>query len=158
MSGDTQFWLGLILSVPIGILTGLYTPKIQKWLESRSKEKAEIELRQTKAELESIERYVSNPHEFTQYLIKTAIVTTFIGSFLGVLSGAFFLSGQALEAAGFVLPDNIRNVLYFFGQLVITIGSLIIINICRPALSAWTKVKNFDEFKKNAQEKLNGND
>jgi hypothetical protein len=157
MSGDTQFWLGLILSVPIGILTGLYTPKIQKWLESRGKEKAEIELRQAKEELEAIEKYVSNPHEFTQYLIKTAIVTTFIGSLPGLLGGVFFLSAQALEAVGFTFLHSIRSVLYLFGQLAATVGSLIIINICRPALSTWTKVKNFDEFKKNAQDKLNGN-
>jgi len=156
MSSDTL--LGLLLSVPIGIATGLVTPIIQRWLESKGKERAFRFARRTLQELEIVTFYREHPADFTQYLVQVAIKTTFIGALLGVLAGLFFVTGQLLTTVPLrhVVPA-FRDGLFVIGQFAAILGSVMIVNTCRSALAMWTKVRNYDEFKKVTTQKLEAN-
>jgi hypothetical protein len=147
MSSD---WLGLLLSIPIGVCTALATPWIQRRLEEKGKHRAMVKSRNAHAEYSSVLYYKTNPQEFTQYLIHVAIKTTFIGALMGVISGLSFVVAQLVDApgVGFNNSHMLQTVFYATGQFVALIGSLMIVNICRPALATWTRVRNFDAYER----------
>jgi hypothetical protein len=152
----SEFWLGTFLSIPIGLATSLATPWFQNKLDSRSKQRSLIASKNLAAEYEQVSYYRSHPEDFTQYLIHVAIKTTFIGAMLGIISGISFAFAQVVETArtglgGFGGPDILRlaqDALYVLGQFSGLVGSILIVNICRPALSMWTKVRNFAAYEK----------
>ena len=80
-----EFWIGLLVSIPIAIATNLVTPKIQRWLDRNNKRKALEKTKNLLAEFNEVEIYRNNPHEFTQYLIYVGIKITFIGSLVGII-------------------------------------------------------------------------
>jgi hypothetical protein len=105
--------------------------------------------------------YKQNPHELTQYLIQVAIKTTLVSAIIAVFAGFLFVGGNILRftnASDLVAPQvlqNLQNIFNSLGLFISLLGSLMIINICIPALSTWTKVHNFDEYKNAVSSKLN---
>jgi len=156
---STEFWVGIFLSIPIGILTSLITPWIQRKLDESGKQRALTQSKNIKAELTIITQYKNDPTSFSQYLLHIIIRTTFIGSVIGIVSGVLFAFGQLLNGlrSSMIMPldlgavEIIRNMIFFCGQLVVLMGAIMIVNTCRPALSKWTKVHNFDEFQQRAK-------
>lgn len=145
-----QFWLGLALSVPIGIATSLVTPAIQRWIESKSKQRELTKTHRARAEYTSVMFYRRNPERFTQYLVHVAIKATLIGALVGALAGACFFVGQlvaARDATDMVNWHAVLQSIYAVGQFVGLVGSVMVVNTCRPALSLWTKLRNFDEYR-----------
>lgn len=139
-------WTGLLLSIPIGIVTGLITPPIQRWLQARGKDKALKDLARAREELAEVTYYVENPHIFTQYLVQVAIRTTFIGAVLGILGGVAFMFGSTPLSLSFTWGVDLQLVFIAAGQAATTMGSVMIVGICRPALRLWTRVRNYDEY------------
>jgi hypothetical protein len=149
-----DMWGGAILSIPIGIATGLAVNPVQKWLENRGKAKAAIKLKDVKDQYERVLFYRLHPHLFTQYLLQTVIRTTFIGAAVGILLGIF----QAMTHAFlFTFPTVVRGpsnppqlvVIVGMGilaQLTTVVGSVLIIRYCRPAIQLWHQVKTFEEY------------
>ncbi|MDB5551943.1 MAG: hypothetical protein JWL86_1927 [Rhizobium sp.] len=157
---STEFWLGLFLSIPLGIITSLWTPWIQRKIEQRGKRKNVEQAKYLKSEFENVQYYVENKIEFSHYLMYAAIRTTLIGSLIGIFSGILFAVAQLFMFTGRSmhfpsdLLELIQNALFFFGQLLALVGSIMIVNTCRPALSLWSKVRNFDEYKSRVLPKL----
>ena len=159
MSSDV--WLGALISVPIGIATGLAVTPVQKWLEDRGKTKALVHSRDTQHQYAAVLFYRMHSDLFTQYLLRVVILTTFTGSAVGILAGFFFafanLSGAVLNAA----PGYSSRVYTIFiqsvsilGQMTAIVGSILIIRYCRPALKLWQQVRYFEDYAKTIPSEL----
>lgn len=145
-----EFWIGLLLSIPIAIATNLATPRIQKWLEVSSKKRAVEKTKDLQEEYQRILVYVNNPDEFTSYLLFVVIRTTLIGSVVGIISGLAYVAGQLSSSLFYVY--EISGFIYAAAQIISIIGALMIVNICRTAASTWYKVKNFDRYQQTVRE------
>ena len=143
-----------MLSIPIGIATGLAVNPIQKWFENRGKTKAAVKLKDVKDRYEIVLFYRLHPHLFTQYLLHTVIRTTFVGAAAGILLGilhaipnAFFLAIPALARGE---PNATQMALFLglptFAQLTTVVSSVLIIRYCRPAIQLWHQVRTFEKF------------
>jgi hypothetical protein len=124
---STEFWLGIFLSIPIGIGTSLYTPWFQGKLEGYSKKRALSQTKNIKEEFESVSFYRNNPSSLTQFLVYVAIKSTFIGAASGILSGFFFALGNILNSMRGILYiwDQflaLQNIPYTLGQFTALIG------------------------------------
>lgn len=107
---DTGFWLGLLLALPIGIVTNLLTPRIQKIMASYSSRIAEKRRKEEREFMESIARYRSDQPAYWSFLHLS-------------LSRVLFLVALLLVAA--IAPFTISDVLYEINAQLIYI-----VNIC----------------------------
>jgi hypothetical protein len=165
---DSALLLGALLSIPTGIVTGLATPTIQRWLESLGQDNAiRRTVRAAKAEYElaRIETFRRRPSEFTQYLVYVGIKISFIGAAIGIVAGLAFLTGQFLSAyqadvmmrAPAELGETRRLSQFIvmiptgIGQLVTIVGTVMILRTAGSALTTWTRVKNFEEYKRSVE-------
>jgi hypothetical protein len=88
---------------------------------------------------------------FTQYLVQVAIKTSLIGAVMAIVSGVFLFAGQLSFAVlnggmGIRLDETIGQALFAMGQFAALVGSILIVNICRPALVLWNRLRSFDEY------------
>jgi hypothetical protein len=144
---STEFWMGIFMSIPIGLATSLATPWFQKRLDQRGKARTLIETKNAQEEYDRIRYFRDNPSDLTQYLVQVAIKTTFITAFLSLFSRSLVVFGSLIRLAH--VEDSryfIQNALELIFQVISLAGSIMIINICRPALNTWTKTKNFAEY------------
>jgi len=153
---STEFWIGVVLSVPIGIATGLATPYFQRRIEERGKRRAGAEFRRAVRQLREAFYFRAHPDAFTHYLVEVAIKTTFVAAIMAIVTGLIFAINQMMDAlllsGDFRVGRNvkawefIRASGWVVGQLVGVIGSIAVVNLCRPALSLVRRVKYFDHF------------
>ncbi len=151
--------IGILLSIPIGIATSLITPWIQGKLDQLNKYRSLAATKRLDDEYRRVLLFRNNPHEFTQYLVQVAIQTAFTSAFVGIIAGLIYAIAQATVAIpsgmggamNFDEINFIRTSLFVFGQFVTLLGSLLIMNICRPALSVRAKLQNFDEYSKSVE-------
>lgn len=139
---STEFWIGVVLSVPIGILTGIATPWFQKIFDNWNKSKLTKSRKNSFEEYQRVKMYKTSKEDSTHYYLSVIIKTTFIGAFVGLFSGALFVLGELVSQTGF----GFQTILYSLGQFAALVGSLLIVNICRPAMLMWTRLRNFDEY------------
>src|SRR5207244_3657368 len=65
--------IGTLLSIPIGIGTGLAVAPIERWRENRGKTRGLAKSRWMRQEYVETLNYVRHPHVFTQYLLHKLI-------------------------------------------------------------------------------------
>jgi hypothetical protein len=109
MSTDTL--LGLLLSLPIGIVTALITPWFQRKLENIDKQRSmAAQIHNAKEEFENISFYKQHPDEFTQYLVHVAIQTTFTSAAIGIVSWFIFVAAQVIRTL--LQSEDVTTLLY----------------------------------------------
>ena len=154
----SDVWYGALLSIPIGIATGLAVPLLQRWWENRGNKKQANEERRTKEEYLQVAFYKNHPETFTQYLVHVAIQTTFIGAIVGVLSAVFYAVNQVVpDVSGLPFPfyfGAVHRLVSLLGQVMAIVSSLLIIRICRPAMALWRKMRDFDKYKRSLPTEL----
>jgi hypothetical protein len=151
-----DLWGGALLSIPIGIATGLAVNPIQKWIENRGEARAAIKLKETRMQYERVLFYLLHPHLFTQYLLQTVIRTTFVGAAVGIFLGiihaipnAFVLTGPSVVRGNEYPPQIVAVVsLGILAQLATVVSSVLIARYCIPALQLWNQLRNFEEYVK----------
>jgi uncharacterized membrane protein YeaQ/YmgE (transglycosylase-associated protein family) len=149
-SMSEEFWLGILLSIPVGIGSAVIAPWVQQKIDSVGKRRSLALSHNTKKEFERIKFYKANPSEHTQYLVQVAIRIALITAALGIISDLFFMMAKFSETT--VLPPFFYgylsdSLLFIFGLVPSLIGAILIMNLCRKALSTSTKVRNFEEYK-----------
>ncbi len=87
---STDLWLGTLLSIPIGIGTGLAGPPLQRWYKHRSKARRIRILEDQKASYYEALFYLARPEKFTQFLIRSGIVMMLAA--VAAISGIAFFS------------------------------------------------------------------
>jgi hypothetical protein len=151
-----EFWLGICASFPLSIVVNLITPPLQRWFDSKSKERSFHQLRRAREQLEQLTRFHDNPDLFTQFLVYTALKTTYVGALMTVLAALLF--AVALAGGGFLGATagalRVEGYLGSIAYVILLLASAMIMNILRPALSTWNKLRNFDEFKSRIERQL----
>lgn len=94
-------WLSILflfLSIPLGILTNIITPKVQKWLASQSKESVRKQIEQTERMIKLADRMIAKPSfaiaKFANMLLRA--IMGYVGIALFLSMAVFFLSNPNL--------------------------------------------------------------
>jgi hypothetical protein len=150
-----EFWIGTLLSIPIGVGTGLAVAPIQRFFRNRGDAKAIEESQRTREEYRRVLFFIEHPEMFTQYLVQVVIESAFIvltmllffsiGGTLGMFAGA---------ATANVAPHVITGVgsHYLAGALVILLEVWfvlyisLLIRLCQPAIIMLGHVRYFDRY------------
>lgn len=149
----SNFWLGLLLSIPLSIFANLITTPVQNMISRYNEESARQRVLQAQVEYRRIESFYLNRSEFHEYLLSVIINTTFITSLTAMLSYlSFMLVGLThklrLNSSGKKqVFDAVRELLQGLGFVALIIGALLVINITKEALRTYSNVKNFDSYK-----------
>lgn len=150
---STEFWIGIVLSIPIGIFTALLTPWFQKLFDNWNQSKLIKNQRSAKAEYEAVKYYKNNKDDLTHYYLNVVIKTTFIGAFVGLFSGVLFILGELIGETHFIQNDVLTTILFGLGQFSALVGSLLIVNTTRPAINTWTRLKNYELYEEKLKER-----
>jgi uncharacterized membrane protein YeaQ/YmgE (transglycosylase-associated protein family) len=138
----SDLWLGILLSIPIGIAINLVSPAILTRLSQRNQKAAERRAAQDVAVRDRAARLAKDRPALYTYLLETLVRVAWIGALFGVVGGAFAFAAQSLTTTmgGYRIP----GVLYAAAQLVALIGAIIVLNIAREALGLIRLVKDVD--------------
>lgn len=117
-----EFWLGLALSVPIGIGCGLAVPRLQRWLDEQGKSRAFKRSKREQQDYEEAFYYHSHPHIFTQYLIHQLVNLMRVGVLcllfgLGVVLVGFLVNSPISDATSLAINPNLAHVWPHFQSL-----------------------------------------
>ncbi|MGD1807559.1 hypothetical protein ACP6PL_19265 [Dapis sp. BLCC M126] len=151
---DYKFFLGLFLSVPFAIFANLLTPKIEKFLSSRTIEKfiskfissyssklKQKTIRKIKQEYQQVKQYYENRIMLVEYLLINILKTIALGFliifFVTWFDSAFFSS--ILELG--IIANSLSKTL-------VMLSSLTIINWTTNALNIYAKVKHYNDYQK----------
>lgn len=147
MSGD--FWLGLLLSVPLSIAANVVSPAVQRWVERFSQTRAQARQDKIEEEERRAKEFVADRGRFREYLLFTMIKLYLTGALISLFAGLFFVAPTLFQAIQpqlsrdipYHLAALIRGVLLATGQAASVIGSIVILNLCKAAVSMYYKVK-----------------
>ena len=73
MSLSLEFWIGMALAVPLSILASLLAPRVQTWIDSRSKKASRKRAAELREELQRISSFKNDPTQFYIYLLEAGI-------------------------------------------------------------------------------------
>jgi hypothetical protein len=145
---SNEFWLGIGLSIPIGIGTGLAVAPIQKWIDNRSEASRQTKRERQKQEYMEVLFFLRRPELLASQLILRVL------SLLGLLTIITFASlGEA------VLPKELTGQVAFRIQsefwkgfyLVVTLGGLvagisIITRVIDNSITLYHRVVRFEKY------------
>lgn len=146
MSSDV--WIGALLSIPIGIATGLAIDPVKKFWGDRGKAKAEVQRQDIKDRYVATLFYRMHPHLMTQYLAHSILLATFVGAAMSIFVGTMLLLPQFIRVVPIREPYAWFIIIgtQLLTQLVTVISSVVIVKYCRPALRMWRNVRFFNDF------------
>jgi hypothetical protein len=137
--------LGTLLSIPVGIGTGLLVDPLRSWIDKKALNRS-VEVRDEQEEYKIILLERKFPHVFTQDLVRAVLKATLI---LGVSLLIIFI----LDGIGEMFHSNPAESnwsgdvgLNLINEVVAVVGILLIIGACRPILARWHRVRNFEEY------------
>jgi hypothetical protein len=150
----TSILVSAFLSIPIGILTGLAIPPIQRWYRARHKSKAVAELDRLKRCYSEALFYREHPAEFREYLLVMVIrhiqtlgfwlLSTF---FMALSLVAAFMVKMSGKTAPMLLKISISA--YAVGGMVGVVISGMIFQLWVVSFySTYKRVKYFDSYVK----------
>jgi hypothetical protein len=103
---DTSFWIGLALSVPVGIIINLFTPALSTWLASRNARFAKARQKKQHERLAYAKKLYDNPFAYSAFLhqVNVRLVTYLVFLTISV-NGPFILPvvfiGLGVDIASF---------------------------------------------------------
>ena len=143
----SDLWLGALLSIPIGIGTGLAVGPIERWWESHGKSKALEKSMEMRVDYAAALFFVQHPHEFTQFLLRE-IVRGLLGIgeiLLGVLCILMPLTLRLVgsdESAG----RWIAALFLLTGPVPLTMGILTLARSAKKVNRLWYRVRYFEQY------------
>ena len=137
---DFGFWIGLAVSIPLAIIANLMSPKIQIWIDNRSKIGTLKKTKRLKEDYLKAKYYIEHRDEFREYLLFIIIRTTYIAFIVGIISGFGALSPELIR------PYSIGSAVYSIAQMFSIFGALAIVRICSLAIRNYNKIKNFKDY------------
>lgn len=131
---------GVLLAIPVGLIVNIVSSPIQRGID-RQTGKASARRSERNAEFKHRARHLAKDRnalyvELLEVLLRIAYIT----ALFGVLSGAAFLLGQAIPYMGYLTTGLLAA-----GQLVALVGTLIVLNIARPAIVLVREVRSIRE-------------
>lgn len=133
-----EFWLGLLLSIPIGLAVNLGSPFVARRMEGRS----EAVARRREAEREEFRQIADNlagdQSAYYTYLLTAVLRTTYIGALFGLMGGLLAALGQAANTVNIFF---VSSSLFLGAQVVALLAAILILNVARGALSMIKEVQ-----------------
>nr|BFE54097.1 hypothetical protein GCM10017745_75240 [Saccharothrix mutabilis subsp. capreolus] len=137
MSPD--FWLGLSLSVPIGLAVNIATPYLASLL-ARGSSKLAIKRADQKSQIiTEAAQLNSNVRSFYSFLLTSVLRTTYVGAIVGILTSLL----GAISTASIHYGPIFR----LLAQLCALAGAVLVLNIARNAL---TMVRAVNDLRRKA--------
>lgn len=162
---SAEFWIGTLLSVPIGVGTGLAVPPIQRFFRSRGDAKAIEESQKARHEYLRVLFFLQHPEMLTQYLVEVGIeiafasLTTVLALSVGLVLGT---TSGLITAPSLFRSSVVHHVLTGIGRhhlgafvlipLLILVEILFIfyvsflLRVCLPAITTLRHVRYFKEY------------
>jgi hypothetical protein len=137
MELPTEFWIGTALSIPLSIIASLLAPKVQTYLDTRSKVAALKRSEELTKELQRISEFKNNSDLLREYLLEVLIRAAYYLAITGIIAGPLWAASSILYLGG---------MLNAAGQFVSLIGALLVVRISSRAIRDLDRVRNFNEF------------
>ena len=145
---SNEVWYGIvggaIVSIPIGILSGLAVRPVQTWLDRRVVTRSAAQLIQIRRDYAEVLRYSNDQNALTQYLI----VTTLRG-LIGIAVGG--ISFLLLLPSMFVFGAPRWRFYALFGLRIVSLAAAVtsavfVVSWCLDAVQLWKRVRDFDDY------------
>lgn len=157
------FLLGLLATIPLSIVGALLTLPIQRWMDKRTANLSTRRKQQLKEEYLKIKEYHDDTPLYHTYLLTIVLRLTFIPAVAGLFSAmVFILAGlfqtylQFNQNVGGSFGFGLAQALYTIGQVISTIGTIMILVIASRALRIISRVRRFSDFEKSVTQALGG--
>jgi hypothetical protein len=109
---SSEFWMGILLSIPIGVGTGLSVAPIQRWLDSYGRHRSLSRTKRMRADYEEAHYFFTYHHRLTHYFLNRAIEILRQIMFVGIGFGYWMLVRPTPPLTGWA----------HFSQWLITVG------------------------------------
>ncbi len=154
MSGE--FWWTLVLSVPVGIGTGLAVPPLQRWYKHRHKTRQIRHLEDQRDEYYETLVFLRNPEKFSQFLILCAM-RLIIAAFFALCGLQFFAIAapevrqarqefHIVQGIGVFRAKPALLVFALAGPVFSTLGIGLLSSVFRLVRAQTKRVDNFDSY------------
>jgi hypothetical protein len=142
---EGEFWLGLILAIPLAIIGNLFTRPIQNYLDSRIRSRALRRTRDTRQEYERVKRYREHREEFYEFMLQSL---AWIGSWTAalILGVGITLLVSSTDSSFSGMSEGVRQALFVpcaFGLIVCHLG---VWRWYSRVLDMAYRVRNFSEY------------
>lgn len=150
---SVDLWVSIAVAIPLAIIANIATPKVQRWLDSRTetskKRKTEIAQKRREAEVRFLQKELEEISKLHQD--KTALIQEHLYALIkiGLYSGLGSIYGGMFSFVGEIGHwDGIFGMSGRLGTQVVAlmVGMLIYIT-CAKAMRLHRKVKDFERYK-----------
>jgi hypothetical protein len=142
----TEFWIGALVSIPLGIGTSLLTPKVQSWIDNRSKAAALNAKQRSQSLYHQTVSYSLHPDAFTQVLVADGIRMILPATTMVAATTMFACTLLATKLA----PSHFlgRFLSWFPGVclLFVLYGTFSLLFRYSHAIRALWRVQNFEKY------------
>lgn len=142
---DSSFWVGILLAVPLAIISNLLTPKVQAWLAERGSTKLAKRHDKLRADYSKVKQYKDDRTALNTFLITSVLEATFIGSAIGIVAGMIF---------GLNFLVGLGGPFIAFGQFLAAAGAVAIVQVCLEAMRVSNRARGFAEYKARVESEL----
>ena len=155
-----SWWMGLVLAIPLSIVANLLTPPIQEWLTTKSNTASVRRLHEVERETSRIAAFHKDKLSLTNYLLlaitKSGLylaLVMILNHFLGLLM-MYIYSSKTYKTGDIKVMEVSLNVARTLHGLIAIFGLILILNLCKEAVSTYTKVHNFEQYQLEVQEEI----
>jgi hypothetical protein len=148
------YWLPLLLSIPLGIVSGLLVPYIQRWIDSRGQVKGVAKRDRMRKEYRQAMSYARHPDLFTHYLIRGLLSITIYsgGAIVSILyyvalgPASVFYVNNSLPKAFYYVPPIMAYPLFLMILFVIIFFSVGIVSNWKRVATVYGRVRRFKTY------------
>jgi hypothetical protein len=140
-----EFWLGLVLAIPLAIIGNILTRPIENYLDSRIRSRALRRTRATRQEYERVKRYRERREEFYEFMLRSLLWTVSWTAML-VFGVGVALLVILTDTSRFAVSEGLRQALFVLCEVGIIVCLLMVMRSRNRALDMTYKVRNFSEY------------
>ncbi len=142
----SDLYLGLLLSIPVGLIINLVSPAILRYVSNRNQKASTKRAAEDQAFQDRVTAFNKNRPALYTYLLGTLIRIAWIGALFGILTAGLGLVGQGLQTIASDISFGstvfrISGTAFFCSQLSYLVGTLIVLNIAREAFQIIRQVR-----------------
>jgi hypothetical protein len=145
LSSFDYFILGILVSIPVTVIGGLYTTRLQQRLAQRSEKRAMVRITLIKEQYEEAKRYRDNPGQMMFFAVRWIFWLT-IYWILEELLGNLFSFGS--NGAYFANQNGVASLINTISSLVTVMILTYIFRSGYRAFQLVHRVEHFDDFEK----------
>jgi len=142
---ELSFLVGLVLAIPLAVVANLITPRVQGWIDKRSRRAMQKKSFRLQEEYLRIAQLRSTREGLSEHLLTVLLRVALVGALFGVVTSAVYALGYLFQ---------MQYAFVAAAQVFAILGSLIVLGICTTAFKEHAKVKNFVEYRDFVEKEL----